>query len=412
MGSFPPEQQGFTHLSANAGKPRVTAEIKSDHTMTKHTEPKAPRISIAVRAWNEEAVIRRTLESLFEQSLFAELSARGETCEVLCIPNGCTDRTAEIAAEVFQTQETSHPFAHAFAGSVRNMREAGRNHTWNAFVHELAHPAAEFLVLMDSDIQFNRRDTVFNMYRALLDNAEACVASDQPIKDVALKPTKSWRDRISLATSDMNRAPQGQMTGQLYCIRTEVARRLYLPRELGIDDGFIKEVVCTDFFTKILNPARIVRAKDASHVYDAYTSTAELLKNQKRQMIGQTIVHVLVEHLKALPPAESANLAATLRRKEAATPDWVARLVTEHLQRVRYFWRLFPNATSFRFQRWWRMRGLKRVTHLPATLVGFAMTMLACAQAFQHFKRGKMHFWPKAQREGNGSLATSPTGLA
>lgn len=380
--------------------------------MTKHAQTKPPRISIAVRAWNEEAVIRRTLESLFAQSLFKELGARGECCEVLCIPNGCTDRTAEIAAAVFAEQAQSHPSAGAFTASVRDMREAGRNHTWNAFVHALSAPAAEFLFLMDSDILFNRRETLFNMYRALLENADAQIASDQPIKDVSLKSQKSWRDRISLATSEMNGATQGQMTGQLYCIRAGVARRLYLPKELGIDDGFIKAIVCTDFFSNKLNPRRIVVAEDASHVYEAYTSTGELLKNQKRQMIGQTIVHVLVEYLKTLPPPQQTNLAGTLRHQEEASPGWVGWLVAEHLQRVRFFWRLFPDAASFRFKRWWRMRGMKRLTHLPATLVGFAMTMIACAQAYQHFKRGKMHFWPKASRENIRDVPAEKHGLA
>ena len=380
--------------------------------MTKNAQLKPPRISIAVRAWNEEAVIRRTLDSLFKQSLFEELSARGECCEVLCIPNGCTDCTAEIAATVFAEQEKSHPFADAFVCSVRNSPEAGRNHTWNDFVHRLSQPEAEFLFLMDSDILFNRRETLFNMYRALLDNSAAQIASDQPVKDVSLKPMKTWRDRISLATSEMNHATQGQMTGQLYCIRSEIARRLYLPKELGIDDGFIKAVVCTDFFSSKLNPGRIAVAENASHVYEAYTSASELLKNQKRQMIGQTIVHVLVEHLKTLPPPQRANLADTLRRKEQASPDWVARLVAGHLHRVRFFWRLFPDALAFRFKRWSRLRGKKRVTHLPATLVGFAMTMIACAQAWRHFKHGKMHFWPKAARENICNLAADKTSLA
>jgi len=158
--------------------------------MTTATQPKRPRISIAVRAWNEEAVIQRTLESLFEQSLFEELGARGECCEVLCIPNGCTDRTAEIAGAVMAEQSRTHPFADVFTCSVRSSPEAGRNHTWNSFVHGLAHPEAEFLVLMDSDILFNRRDTLFKMYRVLLENAEASVASDVPIKDVSLKSRK------------------------------------------------------------------------------------------------------------------------------------------------------------------------------------------------------------------------------
>ncbi|HZV34280.1 MAG TPA: hypothetical protein VFB72_06855, partial [Verrucomicrobiae bacterium] len=321
----------------------------------------------------------------------------------------CTDGTAKIAEAVFAEQRSSHPAAGSFACKVVEISQAGRNHTWNAFVHELSDSKAEFLFLVDSDILFNRRETLFNMYRALLENPEAVVSSDQPVKDVALKPRKSWRDRISLATSEMNGTIPGQMTGQLYCIRAAIARRLYLPRELGIDDGFIKAVVCTDFFTRELNPGRIVTARNASHVYEAYTSIGELLKNQKRQMIGQTIVHVLVEYLKQLPEAQRVQLATTLRNHEQAKPDWLAQLVAEHLQRARFFWRLFPDVLSFRFKRWRNMAGIKRLTHLPAALSGFALTLITCAQAHRHFKTGRMHFWPKASREN--LLASAKSGF-
>src|SRR6266850_2212987 len=236
--------------------------------MTNDEQTTAPRVSIAVRAWNEEKAIRRTLESLFKQSLFEELSKRGERCEVLCVPNGCTDRTPEIAAAVFAEQEEKHPFAAAFTCRVDEVREAGRNHTWNLFVHSFSHRAANFLYLMDSDIVFNQAETLFNMYAALLNDSRACASSDRQIKDIFFKPKKSWRDRISLATSEMTGTIPGKISGQLYCIRADVARRLYLPKDLGApDDGFIKAVVCTEFFTRELDPSRIVLAENASHVY-------------------------------------------------------------------------------------------------------------------------------------------------
>src|SRR5262245_48093580 len=118
------------------------------------------RVSIGVRAWNEESVIRRTLECIFQQTLFSELLRRGEICEVVCIPNGCTDRTAEIAAQVFAEQAKSHPAAAALVCRVAEIKEAGRNHTWNAYVHSLSDPAAEFLFIMDSDLLFPQRDTL------------------------------------------------------------------------------------------------------------------------------------------------------------------------------------------------------------------------------------------------------------
>jgi glycosyltransferase involved in cell wall biosynthesis len=376
------------------------------------TRNRVPRLTIGVRAWNEEAVIAQTLQSVFEQSLFEELARRGERCEILCIPNGCTDRTAAIARDVFTYEQRHHPWAQAFTCRVEDIQEAGRNHTWNAFVHELSHPETEFIIIMDSDILFNQRETLFNMYSALLEHPEAGVASDQPIKDIQFKARKSWRDRISLATTDMTGTIEGQMTGQIYCIRASIARRLYLPKDLGIDDGFLKAIICTNFLSGPLVPSRIITAPGASHVYEAYTSVGEVMNNQKRQMIGQAIVHVLLEHLRTLPPASQQNLAVTLREKDTHDPDWLKNLLEAHLNRERHFWRIFPDALTFRFRRWRKLSVSKRLTHLPAAVAGFVVTLVACARARRHFRRGRFHYWPKANRGDLQRLNSPPTATA
>jgi len=54
-------------------------------------------------------------------------------------------------------------------------------------------------------------------------------------------------------------------------------------------------------------------------LYEAYTSVAEVLNNQKRQMIGQTIVHVLIEYLKTLPSNSS-------RTSPARCAKWNSRI--------------------------------------------------------------------------------------
>ena len=381
--------------------------------MMENERTAVPCISIGVRAWNEEAVIRKTLESLFQQSLFEKLAGRNEHCEVLCIPNGCTDRTPEIAAAVFASQKKSHPFSSAFSCRVVEVKEAGRNHTWNLFVHSFSHPEARFLFSMDSDIVFDRRETLFNMYAALLNDPSAQISSDRQIKDISLKKNKSLLDRISLATTDMTRTIQGQITGQLYCIRAGVARRLHLPKDLGApDDGFIKAVVCTDFFNEPLDSKRIVLAENASHVFEAYTAIPAVMNNQKRQMIGQTIVHVLIEHLKTLPPEQRSDLARTLRGKEQADPDWLKRLIDGHLRKVRFFWQLFPGVLSFRFKRWWKMVGIRRLTHFPAAVAGFMVTSVACLRAYRHLKRGRTHYWPKAKRDNIKALKVEETARA
>jgi hypothetical protein len=215
------------------------------------SEPaKKPRVSIAVRAWNEEKVIRRTLNSLFGQSLFAELHARGELCEVICIPEWLHGPDRDCCRRRVRRTNPWHPFASAFTTRVAEMERPGRNSTWNAYVHKLSAPSAEFLFIMDSDILFYESETLFNMYTALLDNSEAYISTDRQIKDVALKPKKTLIDRLSLATTNMTRTIDAQITGQLYCISQHTSPAvLWLPGGSWVapDDGFIKALVCTDF---------------------------------------------------------------------------------------------------------------------------------------------------------------------
>ena len=164
------------------------------------------------------------------------------------------------------------------------------------------------------------------------------------------------------------------MSGQLYCIRAAIARNIYLPRDLAAcEDGFIKALACTDFLTRESSLDRIAQAPNASHVFQAYTRAGDLLRNQKRQVIGQAIVHLLVDdHLKRLPLDQKLNLATVLRQKEEADPDWLKKLIAAHLRRTRFFWRLFPGFLTFRFRRLARLKGSQKLRHLPATAMGFA----------------------------------------
>ncbi len=350
-------------------------------------------------AWNEEDSIRTTLESLLRQSVFMRLCARREACEIVVVANGCTDRTGAVAREFLENAARTHAWADGFSARVIDVPEPGKCNAWNRFVHEFSSLQAKFLCLMDADIVFHHRDTIFNLVRALERKPQASAASGRACKDILFKPRKTLRDRISLATSNLSGGP-GMICGQLYCLRARVARNIHLPRGLGaVEDGFIKTAVCTDFFTRESMPGRVAAVKDAAHIFEAYVSPRQVLNNQKRQMIGQATVHVLVEHLKTLPLAERRALADTLRRHEARDPDWLRKLVAAHLLRTRHFWRLFPGALTHRFRRLWQMPGTRKLTHLPATLAGFGVSCVACWRAHRVLRGGVTHYWPKAERQ-------------
>ena len=227
----------------------------------------------------------------------------------------------EIASAVFRRAAADHiPTRGLLTCRVDEVQEAGRNNTWNLFLHEFSHPQSEFLFLMDSDLVFREKETLVQHVQGPPEGpAGDCVSTDRQYKDVYFKTRKSWRDRLSLATSDMTGTIQGRFSGQIYCIRAKVARRLYLPKDLGAtDDGFIKWVVCSNFFTERHDPSRIVVAENASHIYEAYTSPADILRNQKRQMIGQATVYVLLEHVRRLPLRQRTNLREVLQATEAS----------------------------------------------------------------------------------------------
>jgi glycosyltransferase involved in cell wall biosynthesis len=359
-----------------------------------------PLVSIGIIAWNEEQGIGAMLESVFQQSLFAELIKRGRRCEIICVTNGCTDRTPEVVAGIFARKSWEHPDAAGFSCRVINVSARGKINAWNKFVHSFSARDAKYLFLMDADILIHPRGTLWNMVTTLETNFEASVSVDLPRKDISFKQRKTFWDRMSLGASQMTGSASGQLCGQLYCVRTEVARNIYLPRDLcACDDGFIKALVCTDFLMHQAWPWRIVAAANAAHTFEAYVSPAGIFRNQKRQMIGQTIVHVLVDdYLKKLPVAKRMKLAEALSAKEQADPNWLKQLIAEHLQRTRFCWQLYPGLLSHRFKRLASLSGFKRIACFPVALVGFFVALASSFMAHASLKKGATDYWPRAER--------------
>ncbi|HTL59954.1 MAG TPA: glycosyltransferase [Candidatus Limnocylindrales bacterium] len=373
----------------------------------KHTNPsETPFVSIGIFAWNEERAISAMLASLFQQSLFERLCRRGLACEVICVTNGCTDRTASVAEEVFAQQRHKHSWAEGFAGRVAAIQERGKVNAWNRFVHEFSVRQAKYLFMMDADILIHRPETLWNMVQSLEQNPAASVAVDRPRKDIFFKQQRSWRDWFSLRISEVTLAASAQLCAQLYCIRAEVARGLYLPKDLpACEDGFIKSLVCTDNLAHETLPERICLAPEAEHTFEAYTSPAAILRNQKRQVIGQTIVHLLVDkNLRQLPGFQRRQLAQTLRARDATDPDWLKRLISQHLQRTRWFWRLYPGLFEYRLTRLRGLNPLKQIICLPAACASCCATLLASLLAYRTLKSGSIHYWPKERRLGLGGV--------
>jgi glycosyltransferase involved in cell wall biosynthesis len=342
-------------------------------------------VSLGLIAWNEEASIGAALESVFAQTLFAELARRGLRAEVVCVANGCSDGTLSRASAVLARMAAEHPQRRAFVVRVEDLAERGKLGAWNRFVHRFSSPEAALLILMDADIALAEPETLWHLVAGLAGTPAASVAVGSPAKGIAAPARPGPLQRLSLAASRLPRGAPAQLTGQLYCIRAAVARQIHFPRDLpACEDGFIKAAVCTDFFTHVARPDRILRVDGASHVFAACASPREVILNQRWQMIGQAFVHVLVDKfLPTRPPEERRRLGGTLARLDADDPGWLERLMAEHLRDTRHWWRLVPGALTWRWRQLGALHGGEWWRHLPVALASWVVALVACQLAWR-----------------------------
>jgi glycosyltransferase involved in cell wall biosynthesis len=366
------------------------------------------KLSIGIIAWNEEKALRASLDSIFQQTLFRKFALRHWKCEIVCVANGCTDHTVEVATEIFSERTRTHRYQSAFTARVVNLAERGKVNAWNQFVHSISDRQAQYLFMMDADILIHRPESLWAMFSALEKDPEASVAVDRPCKDILFKQRKSLWDRLALAAARLTSSADAQLCGQLYCIRANIARNIYLPRDLAAcEDGFIKTLVCTDFLTRPPVVGRIRLAEGAEHTFESYISPRAIIRNQKRQIIGQTIVHIVIDkYLRARPISEREHAGETLAGNDHSDPAWLKRLIHEHLQGTRSRWRLYPGMMGISFQRLRKLNLAQRVVCFPAAAAKWFVAVISGFFAYEALKSGCTDYWPQAERQGLAPVAS------
>lgn len=286
------------------------------------------KISIGIFAYNEEARIGETLVSLRGQDLFDPAIHPDAEIEIVILPNGCKDRTAAVADAGLRAQFAG--LAHV-AARVENLQEPGKSRTWNVYVHRLANPSADILILMDGDIQLVGASTLRNMVSALQAHPEANASVDVILKDIAFKTNLTAREKMSLAASELTRSGPPKLAGSLYAARGPVLRGIWMPVGLLVEDGFLKAMLCTDNFTKPEKPSRLVRADNAAHTFEAVTDARILFKHEVRLLVGSAMNFILFAHLREQIAATGKDGGALVGEWNAGNPDWFPTLVNEKL---------------------------------------------------------------------------------
>ena len=281
-------------------------------------------ISIGIMAYNEERNIATTIGAIADQDLFA---VAGHDIEVVCVPNGCRDRTAEKAGEALAALRQRHPRA---AVRVEVVDRPGKANAWNRYVHDFARPETEAFILLDADIVFGQAACLRRVVEELTAHPAAVVAVDVPLKDIAAKSNPSAREKLSLAASEAQRAGTPKLAGSLYVARAAALRAIVMPLGLLVEDGFLKAMLLTRNFTAPEDTGLIVRADDATHYFEAVTDFARWFKHEKRLLTGTAVNILLFEYLRG-EVQEGRVAADVIRRRNGEDAEWVAKLARERL---------------------------------------------------------------------------------
>ncbi|MGL5083353.1 MAG: glycosyltransferase family 2 protein [Microcoleaceae cyanobacterium] len=358
-------------------------------------------------AHNEAALIGQMLSSLLQQSVFQAPSCQDDfsqsndslhntlTIEIIIVPNGCTDKTAEISRSILQ-QSINSTTSPNIDWKVYEIEEPGKSNAWNAYVHSLSARDAQYLFLIDSDIQILDPQTLHSMMETLETRSEAWVAMDQPIKDVRLKEKKNLMDRLSVAASALSgSAPKpgeaAWICGQLYCARAEILRQIYLPTALPTQDFFLSNMITTAGLTSPREPNRVILSDSASHVFESYTTIGRLLRHEKWLITGIVLNELIYRELQP-QVTHFKDAGLIIKQYNEQNPQWLNQLVETTTKQS--LWLIPQYILTRRFRSLQRKSWLKAISFFPLVILAFIIDLLVSIQANLALHQGRaLGYW-------------------
>ena len=354
-------------------------------------------LCIGILAYNEEDSIENTIRSVFEQSILHAKNQHDEgfAIELVVVPNGCKDRTAELASKAMTKELADKEINPNLTAKACELAEPGKENAWNHYIHEFSSPDSDFYILIDADIRLEHPEVLYNLVDCLISNPQADVSSGSPIKHIQQKPRKSILDHLSIGATRLRWGMKGTLAGCLYCGRGEVLRSFRLPTVLMGEDSFIRAMIVTKGFTQKDDPSLIVNARNATVVFEAYTSPSEIIRNKTRRMFESTINAILYTKLWAdsTPQTPAGDL---IKLWDAHDSSWSHTLINEEFE-LRGFWKIpkffmYKQFLQLRHHRW-----PKRLRLLPVALATLPLNTLAVYRANKIADRGDIRkLWDKA----------------
>ncbi|MCV3273777.1 glycosyltransferase family 2 protein [Roseobacter sinensis] len=341
-------------------------------------------VDIGIFAHNEAETIGALVANLAEQTLFdrADIDPL-----VWVMANGCSDDTVAAA----ETARAALPEPLRDRIRIVDLAQGGKSRTVQRFIHAQARDQAGILGFMDADIVLPEPETLSHMVEALRTRPELQVFVSRPVKDVTHFDLDVGRvTRLIASGGDGLTNYRKSICGQLYMMRSRMARQIALPAGLPVEDGFVRALVLTDLFSAPEDFTRIDGDPAVFHVYTSIRGIGELLHHQTRLVIGSAINAALYGFFnrEGLRGAALHDYLMT----EAQQEDWLNHRVTTELPRRPFGYVPFSFATN-RVTTFLR-RDKRTAKGFVMTAIGSGMDLLVYIRASLRMWRGQgVGFW-------------------
>ena len=337
-------------------------------------------------AYNEEKKIGNLISDLANQDLF---SNQHISIEIHVVANGCTDDTAGVAHAALDAGAFQRSNIKTF---VHNLARAGKSNAWNEFVHTYALPETQFSFLLDADIRIPEPTTLRLMLDALIKSKTACVAIDDSVKDLSEQAHKTLIERLILAASGTAYNTRVAICGQLYCVRHQTLKDIWMPVGLPGEDGFLRAMILTKNFTEDETLDRLIFVEGARHIFESERTIRSAFRHNVRLAIGTAINMLLFNHFRE---SESIlkDVGGYIRSRNATDPNWVNELIAAEIRRKKYFL-LNKDFVLKRLQRLSSLPISQRFRRWPVFMLGIIFDMALIVRASQLMRRGAgAGFW-------------------
>lgn len=352
-------------------------------------------ISIGILACNEASSISRTLKSLFLQSVFSidQRKLDGIKWEIIVVPNGCTDKTADIARIAFlHCYEQLHE-RNEIIWKILEIEQGGKSNAWNHYIHDFSDKEAKFIIMIDADIEFDHIDTIYNTIKEIKNHPNVDVVVDTPKKHFVNKKNKTLIEKISTIKSDQTLQGDPAIAGSFYCARAKILRKIWMPIGLTGEDGFLRAMIITNLFRNAPDPTKICRAPNASHFYEGLTDLNAIFKHEIRMVIGTTYnCYFCWDFLIFATDPTGPGAGYLIKSRLDHSPNWYKEFISNEVKN-RGLW-VLPKNMLFR-----NLIRMKNITpnqfakNLLLSIVGMLLDVPVMIIANYKIKKGSIGYW-------------------